>query len=270
MTRLHKSIVKRLQHQETLLGGWGAIPSALSAEIMSRLGFDFVCIDMQHGLLDYQTALSLLQAVDVAGACPVVRVPCNDSAAIGKALDAGALGIIVPMTNSAAEVEAVVRAARYAPEGERSFGPMRAALVHGPEYALAANRDIAIFPMIETAEALDNLEAIASVEGISGLFVGPYDLSLSLGLEPGNNDGTPEFDQALARVLEVCQRKGIAPGVMGNEQLAAMRARQGFRFVVVSTDVTALATALATALGKVRAELAGEEAVSADASKGVY
>jgi len=250
-----KSIVSRLTSGQTLLGGWCSIPSSLTAEIMTRTGFDFIVVDMQHGLLDYQSTVSLMQAIDIADTAPVVRVPWKDIAMIGKVLDAGAMTVIVPMINTVADVEAVVSACRYAPQGIRSVGPMRAMLRHGQEYFPNANQDVAVFAMIETAEALENVEAIAAVPGLTGLFVGPFDLSLSLGLPPGNNDGNPIFDQALQRILAACKDSGVSTGILANKELGAKRVQQGFQFVVISADWAAIATSLHRELEKVKSEL---------------
>jgi len=262
-----KSLVKRLTNNETLLGSWCAIPSSVTAEIMARTGFDFVVMDMQHGLLDFSSTVSALQAVDITDTAPVVRVSWNDPAEIGKVLDAGAMTIIAPMTNTVADAEAAVSACRYAPEGIRSFGPMRVGLREGANYPGRANSDVAVFPMIETEEALNNVEAIAAVAGVTGLFVGPFDLSLSLGLPPGNNDGNSKFDKALERILSACKSNNISAGILSNEALAAKRVKQGFQFVVVSTDFVALAGSLYAGLEKVQSELQGEKSEN-DSPKG--
>lgn len=252
---MSNTLIHALNDDKPLLGSWCAIPNSLTAEIVARTGFDFVVVDMQHGILDYQETVTLLQAIDVSHSAAVVRVPWNDTAMIGKVLDAGAMTLIVPMTNTAKDVEAAVAATRYAPEGIRSFGPMRASLTEGADYALRANQEVALFAMIETAEALENVDAIAKVPGIAGLFLGPFDLSLSLGLTPGNNDGDPIFDKALERVLHACGENNLSAGILANESLATTRVRQGFNFVVMSTDFMTLAGGLKLNLAKVQAEL---------------
>lgn len=254
---MSKSIVERLNEGASLLGAWCVIPSSVTAEVVARSGNDFACIDMQHGLMDFQTAVAMLQSFDQTGIAPVVRVPKNDEALICQVLDAGAMSVIVPMVNTADEARAAVAAARYAPDGIRSFGPMRATMANGgPAYVLSANQDIAMLPMIETPQALKNVRDIAAVPGVTGLFVGPFDLSLGLGLVPGNNDGEPAFDEALEEILAACRQAGIAAGILANKDLAAKRIRQGFQFVVVSNDLTGLAGHLAGEIAHVRAELA--------------
>jgi len=252
---MSNSLTEALSGDQALLGSWCAIPDSLTAEIVARTGFDFVVVDMQHGLLDYQKTLTLLQAIDVSDSASVVRVPWNDTAMIGKVLDAGAMTIIVPMTNTAEDVKAAVAASKYAPEGIRSFGPMRASLVEGANYPLQANKNVSVFAMIETKEALDNVEEIARVSGLAGLFLGPFDLSLSLGLMPGNNDGDPVFDEAIEAVLSACRKNGLSAGILAKEKLAVTRVNQGFNFVVMSTDFMTLAAGLQKNFSEVQSEL---------------
>src|SRR5262245_11137354 len=136
--------------QETL-GLWLSVPSFLTAEITGRQPVDYVCVDTQHGVIDYQTSASMIQAVELSGGTPLVRVPWNEPGIIGKSLDAGANGVIVPMVNTKAEAEAVVRSTRYAPDGSRSWGPVIASMRHGEHRDWAA-ASIAVLPMIETRE----------------------------------------------------------------------------------------------------------------------
>jgi 4-hydroxy-2-oxoheptanedioate aldolase len=154
----------------------------------------------------------MIQAILLGGGRPIVRVPWNEPGIVGKMLDAGAEGIIVPMVNSVAEAAAVVRAVRYPPVGARSFGPVFAGL-RASNYAVDANQSVAAIPMIETAEALAHLDEILSVEGVDAVYVGPADLSLSLGLPPGNNDESATFIGALQAIVTACGRHGIVPGI---------------------------------------------------------
>ncbi|MDE0216602.1 MAG: aldolase/citrate lyase family protein, partial [bacterium] len=195
------------------LGAWAGLPTAMSCEIMSRAGFDYVCIDMQHGLAGYSDALAMLVAIDLGTSTPVVRVPWNEQGIIGRVLDAGAMGIIIPMVNSREEAETAVRSCRYAPEGSRSFGPTRVAQRDGPGYFAGANQAVKCIPMVETVAALENLDDIVSTPGVNAVYVGPADLSVSLGLPPGNNDGTAAFDDALAAIVAACQNHGVVPGI---------------------------------------------------------
>ena len=233
-------------------GSWLTIPSSFSAEVVARVGFDYVCIDLQHGLASYENAVHMLQALNLGGAAPVVRVPWNEQGIIGRMLDAGAMSIVVPMVNSAAEARAAVAACRYAPVGTRSFGPIRAFMQEGPRYFAEANAEVACIPMIETAEALERLDAILDVPGIDAVYVGPSDLSITLGLPPGNNDERPEFTKALERVVAACRARGIVSGIHASAALAARRREQGFRMITVSSDQLALGDAARADLRRAR------------------
>jgi 4-hydroxy-2-oxoheptanedioate aldolase len=162
------------------LNAWLSIGSSYSAEILAHLPYDAVTVDLQHGMFDLETALGMLQAVSTSKAVPMVRVPDNDPWVIQKLLDMGAYGVICPMIDTAEQCEAFVRAMRYPPQGERSFGPARGLLYGGEDYAKRANETLLSWAMIETETALTNCEAIAAVEGLSGLYIGPSDLSLTL------------------------------------------------------------------------------------------
>ena len=178
------------------LGVWLSVASTITAEAAARQGFDYVCVDTQHGASEYQAAVGMFQAIELGGGTPITRVPWNEQGIIGKMLDAGAQGVIVPMVNTREQAEAVVRSCRYAPEGSRSFGPTVVGMRHA-DYVAWAGTSVAVIPMIETTEALGNLDDIMSVPGVDAIYVGPADLSLSLGLKPRNNDGEAVFDDAL-------------------------------------------------------------------------
>ena len=239
---------------ESALGGWLAIPSSFSAEIVARCDLDYVCVDTQHGLVDYSDSWPMLQAVNLGSATPLVRVPWNEPGIIGKSLDAGARGIIVPMVNTRAQAEAAVAACRYAPEGGRSYGPARVVRQEGSDYYAHANADVAVIPMIETVEALANLDDILSVPGVDAAYVGPSDLSVSLGLPPGNNDGEAAFDEALAAIAAGCVRHGVIAGCHTVSELCPRRIEQGFRMITITSDTTALARALEDELRRARGQ----------------
>ncbi|MEE4381909.1 MAG: aldolase/citrate lyase family protein [Pseudomonadales bacterium] len=212
-------------------------------------------MDLQHGCMDYETALAMIRAVDLTDAVPIVRVPRNEPGIIGRVLDAGALGLIVPMIESLDDAVRLVDAARYPPLGRRSLGPTRVGLRDGPHYVEEADARIVVVPMIETRGALDAVEEIVALDGIDGAFVGPFDLSLALGLPPGENDGDPEFDAVLARVVEACDAAGRFAAAFSSPGRAAERVRQGFRMVSVIPDVAALVGAARGALDRVRGDL---------------
>jgi 4-hydroxy-2-oxoheptanedioate aldolase len=236
----------------TTYGAWLQLPDSFASEAMAHQGFDWVCIDMQHGAVDYQTALGMLQAISTTDTIPFVRVPWNEPGIIGKMLDAGAYGVVIPMVNSHAEAEAAVGACLYQPAGYRSFGPVRAAYYGGADYAGHANDEIACIPMIETKPAIEQLDDILSVPGIAAVYVGPADLSLTLGLPPGMDNDAPEFDEALKTIVDSCARHGITPGIHSNASLAAKRAAQGFKMITVSSDLGAMARGAAQDLHSVR------------------
>ena len=245
------SLRERWAAGQTTLGGWLTLPSVIAAEATARAGFDYVCADLQHGVLDYADSVGLFQAVLLAGSTPIARVPWNEPGIVGKVLDAGAEGVIVPMVNSAEQAAAAVRAARYPPLGARSYGPT-AAGSRSSDYATAANDVIAVIPMIETAEALGNLDDILSVPGVDAVYVGPADLSLSLGLPPGNNDDATVFCEALDAIVAGCHRHGTIPCIHATGSLTARRLEQGFAMVTVTSDIVALRLGLSTEVARAR------------------
>ncbi len=248
------SLRDRWRDGSTTLGGWLSIPSTVSAEAFARSGVDYVCVDTQHGAVEYSDAVSMIQAIALGGASPVVRVPWNEPGIIGKMLDAGAHGVIVPMVNSVAEAEAVVRACRYAPDGARSWGPILAASRTDGPYQDWAREHIAVIPMIETVQAVAALDDILAVDGIDGVYVGPADLSITLGLPPGNNDDEQSFTDALATIVEACDRAGVVAGIHSTGALAPRRIAAGFRMVTVTSDLVALRLGIGDELDRARGE----------------
>ncbi len=221
-------------------GGWLSIASSVTAEVMASVGFDYLCVDMQHGTTDYRTMYSMLQSMSASNSVPVVRVPWNEPGIIGRVLDAGALGVIVPMVNSVGEAAAAVQACRYPPEGARSWGPIRASRVYDEYSPAAANAAVACIPMIETAEAVESLDQILALDGIDAIYVGPADLSISYGQEPAA-DNPGEFAAALEHIVDSCRRHGVVPGIHTRPALAQKRRDQGFRMITVASDLLGLA-----------------------------
>ena len=242
------------QAGECAVNGWLSIPSTVTAEITSAHAFDTLTVDLQHGLNDYQVALTMLQAIRSARATPMARVPWLEPGIIGKVLDAGALGVICPMVNTGEEAEDLVRFTHYAPRGSRSYGPTRAALVHGADYASWANAEIVALAMVETAQALENLEAIVATPDLDGVYIGPADLSLSMGYTPKLDQDEPPMVEAIKRILDAAKSAGIRAGI---HCLAPSYARSmrdlGFDLVTLGSDVRALHTALASAVAEMRA-----------------
>jgi 4-hydroxy-2-oxoheptanedioate aldolase len=236
-------------HGETILNAWLTIPSSWTAELLAHLGYHALTIDMQHGPADYQTALSMLQAISTTDAIPLVRLPWNDPAIIGRLLDSGAMGVICPMVNTRQQAESFVGACRYTPQGYRSYGPFRAAVVAGEDYLQHANEFVLTLAMIETEEAMRNLDAIVSTPGLDGVYVGPADLSISLGL-PGVADfSDPALIHALQLVLNACKKHDRLPGVQANTPQASLQLeRMGYRFITPIHDSPLLRQAALEAL----------------------
>lgn len=238
----------------TVINGWLAIPSSISAELMALQDWDSVCIDLQHGAIGYETALTMLQAISTTNKTPIVRVPANESGIIGKMLDAGAYGVICPMVNSAAEAESFVRACRYAPVGHRSVGPLRASLYAGADYVKHANATVVTMPMIESAEAVKNLDAILATQGLDSVFVGPSDLSVSMGESAGFDPMFPEVLKAIELIAERANKAGVIPGIHVGSVAYGKRCRDmGYRFITYLSDFRLLQQAAARGIPALRA-----------------
>lgn len=213
------------------------IPDSFAAEIVSSLPWDGVTIDMQHGVVGYQAAVHMMQGISRYEPAPMVRVPWNDPAIVMKSLDAGAYGIICPMINTRAECEQFVGACRYAPAGYRSTGPVRAAYYAGTDYHGNADATILTFAMIETQQAVDNLDEICGVPGLDAVYIGPSDLSVSIGGPPGGDQRDPQVMERIDAILERAQKHGVKAGIhtlstaYANEMID-----KGFDLVTLSSD----------------------------------
>ena len=241
------------QENRIALNAWLTIPSAWSAEVMAHVGYDALTLDLQHGLIDYQAALAMLQAIAAAPVVPLVRAAWNEPATLMRLLDAGAYGIICPMVNSRPEAEAFVQACRYPPAGIRSYGPSRAALYAGEDYFAFANRTVLTLAMIETTQALENIEAIAATPGLDGFYVGPVDLSISLGLGERVDFTQAKLQTALDRIAQVARAHHLVTGIhtLAPENLPALRQR-GFQLLTPATDTTLLQVAAQSVLEHTR------------------
>lgn len=250
------------------VNGWLSIGSPFVAEIMAAQGYDAVTVDLQHGALDYADALAMFQAMRASGVAVMARVPWLDPGAIMKALDAGAWGIICPMVNTRAEAERFVACLRYPPLGARSFGPTRVGFAAGPGYYAGANAGVVGFAMIETAEAMANLDEIVATPGLDAVYIGPADLTLGVTqgrLPPGFDRAEPEMDAAIGRILAAAKGARIRAGIhCGAPDYAAAALRRGFDLVTVANDVRLLAAAAGASVARVR-ELVGRDH---DASRG--
>jgi 4-hydroxy-2-oxoheptanedioate aldolase len=226
-----------------VINGWCSIPSSFSAEVMAHQGFDSITIDMQHGLVDYQVAVTMLQAISTTSVIPLTRVPWNDPARLMKILDAGSYGVICPMINTPADAESLVRACKYPPRGFRSFGPIRAKYyggggTHGGgDYHEFADDETLVIPQIETREAIENLDAILETGGISAIYIGPSDLAMALGSEPRKGQSDPAVVEARQRILDAAKRHGIPAGIHTNStKVAVEMIQQGFQLVSLQSD----------------------------------
>lgn len=238
---------------QAAVNGWLAIPNGFSAEVMAHQGWDTLTIDLQHGVIDYAAMVGMLQAISTTPTVPIVRVPWLEPGIVMKALDAGAYGVIAPMVSTREDAQKLVAWTHYAPRGTRSFGPVRAALYGGADYPARANDTIVAFAMIETAQALDNLDAILSVEGLDAVYVGPSDLSLALGCKPQFDDVEPRVAEAIAHIVERATAHGVRAGIHnGRPDVARARIAQGYRFVTVSSDARLLAAGAQELLGAMR------------------
>jgi len=241
------------QADQAVVNGWLAIPNGFSAEVMAHQGWDSLTIDLQHGVVDYQAMVGMLQAISTTSTVPVVRVPWLEPGIIMKTLDAGAYAVICPMVNTREDAQRLVAYTHYAPQGTRSFGPVRAALYGGADYPSAADDTIVAFAMIETAQALDNLDAIMSVEGLDAIYVGPSDLSLALGCKPNFDDVDPPVAQAIDHILERAKAHGLFAGIHnGTPAVARARIDKGYRFVTVSSDARLIAAGAQQVLTQMR------------------
>jgi 4-hydroxy-2-oxoheptanedioate aldolase len=251
---MRENRLKRLwQEDKIAVNAWLTIPSAWSAEVMAQVGFDALTIDLQHGLIDYQTALAMLQAISTTAVVPLVRAPWNEPAMIMRLLDAGAYGVICPMVNSRAEAEAFVQACRYPPAGNRSFGPTRALLYAGGDYFSLADQNVLTLAMIETTQALERVEEIAATPGLDGFYIGPIDLSISLGLGDQVNFENPRLKAALAAILRAARANRLVTGIhaLAPDNIAGL-ARGGYQMLTPATDTILLQASATNALGQTR------------------
>lgn len=250
----HRTLKAHLAGGGKVVNGWCSIPSTVTAEIVARRGFDTVTIDLQHGLIDYQTALAMLQVVDAHGMPTLCRVPWNEAGIVMKALDAGFSGVICPMINSKDDAVRFAGACRYSPRGYRSFGPTRALNVYGSDYVSVANDFVAAIGMIETRAALDNLDAILEVEELDAVYIGPADLALSLGFAPTLLPEEPAVLEAIADIRARAKRAGKAVGLhCGLPETVRERLDNGFDFASLSTDARLFTTVLTEQLAQARA-----------------
>ncbi|HQR20634.1 MAG TPA: aldolase/citrate lyase family protein [Burkholderiaceae bacterium] len=236
------------------VNGWLAIGNSFAAETMAQQGWDSLTIDLQHGMVDYVSMIPMLQAISTTATVPVVRVPWLEPGILMKTLDAGAYAVICPMVNTREDAQRLVSYTQYAPRGTRSYGPVRATLYGGADYFQHANDTIVRFAMIETAQAIDNLDAILSVEGLDAVYIGPSDLSISLGCKPTFDELEPRAAQAVEHVLARARHHGVVAGIHnGTPEAALARIAMGFQFVTISSDARLMAAGAQQVIAKMRA-----------------
>lgn len=238
-----------------LYGAWITIPDTFSAELMGAAGFDWVCVDMQHGLTGPDRLAGMLQAIDRTGTPALVRVPWNQPDHIMRALDAGARGVIVPMVNSAEEARRAVAACRYPPAGNRSWGPLRGLLLD-PDFSVeSANHNTVCVVMIETREAVAALDEILAVPGIDAVYIGPNDLGVTHGFPPDGAVKDPGHARVVLEVLAACRRHGVVPGIHCSGWQTVVRWRDaGFRMLNTDSDSRFLSAGAQAVLGHLRGQ----------------
>lgn len=247
----------RLATGEPFLFSWMSIPSAELAAQVARLPLDGVALDMQHGMIGFSDAVPMIAAINAAGRPAIIRTLWNDPAIPGQALDAGAAAVIAPMVNTRAQAEALVRAAKYPPMGSRSWGgytALQATRLAPGEYLREANRMTMVFAMVETVEALSNLEEIAATPGLDGLFVGPSDLSITLSNGAGIDKLGAHTLAAMEKVEAACRKNGLVAGAFGGSaDVMKAYTKLGFTFFAAAVDVDLLQMGAAALMKAVKA-----------------
>lgn len=234
------------------LGSWLMLASPIAAESMAALGWDFLVVDIEHSLVGFETMVSCFRAIQLGGAVPMARVPWNDTIWIQRSLDAGALGVIVPMVNNAEDARTAVANTKFAVQGIRSYGGCRIDPYVKGSYLEWADANLTVMVMIETIEAVRNADEILAVDGVDGMFIGPTDLALSMNLK-AQDLGCEAHEKAIQTALKAAQNAGkIAGKFCMSQDDAIARVKQGFQLLTVGTDAFYLASAARAALTNVR------------------
>ena len=240
----------RIEGSEQLLGGWCTLPTSFAAELVASSGVDYAVIDLQHGLTGYSDLVSMLQAISLAGAVPLVRIPFGDYGMAQRALDAGAMGVVFPMVNTPELARTAVDCCRYPPLGERSFGPIRSKFNLGTDPAWV-NSQILCLVQIETRQSMSSLDSILAVEGVDGVYVGPADLALSHGLAVGKPSS--ELDGLLRRIHEACVGHGKIPAIHTTSGADCLeKIALGYRMCSIGSDSVWLHAAYTEEVAKAR------------------
>src|SRR5258706_9159981 len=234
------SVRARLRRGEPSVGTWLTLPDPVAAQLMSKTGFDWLTVELEHTPITFETAAQSFAIIAASGCVPLARIPWNSVENIKPVLDPGAWGVVVPMVNSRAEAEAVVKAARYRPIGERSIGGQLHAAnfeTDAATYYAKANEEILVVVMAEHVEAIENIDAILSVRGIDAVFVGPNDLHASMGLPPTFDSDHAQFNAALKKVFASAKARGVAAGIhVADAAQAQRRISEGWQFIAVASE----------------------------------
>ena len=258
--RINK-LKEMFKKSEPIINGWLQIPSAFSAEVMAHQGWDSCTIDMQHGVIDYPNALTMLQAISTTNVTPLARVNWNEPGQIMKILDAGCYGIICPMVSNRDEAERFINACLYPPKGYRSYGPVRGLLYGGNDYAKEADKEILKLAMIETKEALSKLDEILDTPNLDGIYIGPADLSLALGEEPGFDkpENTLVFKE-ISKILESAKKRDLLAGIHnGSVEYAQKMIKKGFDLVTVGSDQRFMSSGAKASVDKIKGAKKGSD-----------
>jgi len=253
-----KEIIK---NGKAVINGWLQIPNSFSAEVMAKQGWDSLTIDMQHGVVDYPNALQMLQAISTTDTVPMARVNWNEPGQIMKILDAGSYGVICPMVSNKDQAEKFVQACMYPPAGYRSFGPIRGMLYGGSDYGDYANDELLKIAMIETKEALDNLDAIMTTPGVDGIYIGPADLSLAINEKPSfdKSENDPVYS-VIMKILEHAKKNNIFAGIHNmTPEYAQKMIEKGFQLVTVGSEQRFMTAGAKDAIEKLKGKAKGIE-----------
>lgn len=262
-------VTDKLRSGQPAVGSWLGLCSPVAAESMAQVGWDWLVVDAEHSPVGFETMVNCFRAIQLGGAVPMARVPWNDTVWIQRTLDAGALGLVVPMVNTVADAKSVVGNMKYATKGQRSFGGSRVAPYLDGDYRTWADEHLAIIVMIETIQAVENAEAIMAVDGVVGCFIGPNDLALSMGLGPKDMGPGSEHEAAMLQVLAACKKTGKAAGKhCFTADEVTMRIGQGFQFLALASDGALMAKAAREEYGAI--DFSGQAKGSAEAKGNLY
>tara|TARA_Y100000590_G_scaffold143969_1_gene165531 strand:- start:739 stop:1530 length:792 start_codon:yes stop_codon:yes gene_type:complete len=246
-------ILQNFKNKKASINAWLSIPNSFTAEAFGKMGWDSITIDMQHGQSDYQSSIAMLQSLSNSDSLPMVRVPWNEPGIIMRMLDLGAMGIIAPMINTKKECEKFVSNCYYPPYGRRSFGPLRAQLIYGTDYYKKANENILTFAMIETEESINNLDEILSIKKLSGVYIGPADMSSSYGMQPKFDvEKDPVFKNIKLIAKKTKEFKKIAAIHNGTTKYAKKMIKIGYNLVTISSDFRSMSTHAQSIIDKMK------------------